>query len=794
MPEQNVPPAPVRIPQRTSSSLSISSHASAMPTSIGRLSAFFASGRFIVTITVCPCRSTVQCSVPAIDAPLGCRSKKEHVLLRGAWSTTSPISSRPPSTTSASASTSSPTASGGRTPRWRSGPTGSPTTWPRRASAPATTSASTPTTRVEWVETLWAVFKLRAVWVNINYRYVEDELALPLRQRRPEGARPPAGVRARVVEAVRNATCAHVVIEDGSDATSVIDAIDYEDALAAQSPERDFAPRSADDRYILYTGGTTGMPKGVVWRHEDVFFALGGGIDPVDEHAGRAARGAWSRRGRPACPLTLAADRAAHARRHAVGGDGRQLRRATRSCSSPSSTPPTSGGSSSRRRSTSIMITGDAMAPAADRGARRADGADYDLSSLFALGEHGRGVLAVGEGPVLRALPEPHPDRRDRLVGGRRQRLHAGAAGQHRDEGRADRQRRSRDTVVLDEDCKPVEPGSGVIGKVARTRQHPARVLQGPGEDGGDVRRRPTACATSIPGDFATVEADGTHHAARPRLGVDQLGRREDLPRGGRGGGEVAPRRVRRRRRRRARRALGPARRRRRAAARRARRRRSRTIQEHCRTKIAGYKVPRELHIVDQMRALAERQARLPVGQARHRRGHDRRGDSDSAHRPLRQFGIELPIFAFSHCRDVVAAVSKAGGMGVLGALAFSPEQLEIELKWIDEHVDGKPYGVDVVMPASYAGAGDLDPEHMAERARGHDPRRSTSSSSRRCSTSTTCRRSRRRREAGTACSAGPTRAPARRSTSRSRTRSSCSSTRSARRRRTSSTSPTSTA
>lgn len=72
------------------------------------------------------------------------------------------------------------------------------------------------------------------------------------------------------------------------------------------------------------------------------------------------------------------------------------------------------------------------------------------------------------------------------------------------------------------------------------------------------------------------------------------------------------------------------------------------------------------------------------------------------------QFGIEFPIFAFSHCRDVVAAVSKAGGFGVLGALAFSPEQLQIELAWIDEHVDGKPYGVDIVMPASLAaGAAD---------------------------------------------------------------------------------------
>ncbi len=67
-------------------------------------------------------------------------------------------------------------------------------------------------------------------------------------------------------------------------------------------------------------------------------------------------------------------------------------------------------------------------------------------------------------------------------------------------------------------------------------------------------------------------------------------------------------------------------------------------------------------------------------------------------------FGIDVPIFAFSHCRDVVAAVTNAGGFGVLGALAFSPEQLELELKWIDEHVGGKPYGVDTVMPMSYAG------------------------------------------------------------------------------------------
>ncbi|MBV8929221.1 MAG: nitronate monooxygenase, partial [Mycobacteriaceae bacterium] len=71
-------------------------------------------------------------------------------------------------------------------------------------------------------------------------------------------------------------------------------------------------------------------------------------------------------------------------------------------------------------------------------------------------------------------------------------------------------------------------------------------------------------------------------------------------------------------------------------------------------------------------------------------------------------FGVDFPLFAFSHCRDVVAAVTNAGGMGVLGAAAHTPEQLEHDLAWIDEQVGGKPYGVDIVMPASYQGRGEV--------------------------------------------------------------------------------------
>ena len=69
--------------------------------------------------------------------------------------------------------------------------------------------------------------------------------------------------------------------------------------------------------------------------------------------------------------------------------------------------------------------------------------------------------------------------------------------------------------------------------------------------------------------------------------------------------------------------------------------------------------------------------------------------------------GIDLPLLAFSHCRDVVAAVTNAGGFGVLGAASHSPEQLEHELAWIDDHVDGRPYGADILVPGKFAGKGE---------------------------------------------------------------------------------------
>jgi 3-oxocholest-4-en-26-oate---CoA ligase len=162
----------------------------------------------------------------------------------------------------------------------------------------------------EYLEGMLAAFKLRAVPVNVNYRYVEEELRYLL-----EDSDAKAVVFHREfapkLEAVRSKLSllhTFVAVEDGSGADlGALSAVEYEEALAAASPERGFDERSPDDLYILYTGGTTGMPKGVMWRAEDAFFgALGGGgigneITSPEEIADRAREGRT--RCLPACPF-----------------------------------------------------------------------------------------------------------------------------------------------------------------------------------------------------------------------------------------------------------------------------------------------------------------------------------------------------------------------------------------------------------------------------------------------------------------------------------------------------------
>ena len=136
---------------------------------------------------------------------------------------------------------------------------------------------------IEALETLIAACKLRASAVNINYRYVENELHYMLADADltalvyDRRLAPLVAAEAHAAPGLRGL----VEIDDGTEKNAENAENGYDAALAAASPERDFGPRSNDDVYIIYTGGTTGYPKGVMWRHEDIWRTLAGGIDFV---------------------------------------------------------------------------------------------------------------------------------------------------------------------------------------------------------------------------------------------------------------------------------------------------------------------------------------------------------------------------------------------------------------------------------------------------------------------------------------------------------------------------------
>ena len=136
----------------------------------------------------------------------------------------------------------------------------------------------------EFVEAMLACFKLRAVGININYRYVEEELAYLLRNADVVAVIQQRELLPRTehVRADIPTLKSVIVVEDGSD-VPLGTAETYETLLTEGSAERRFGPRSGDDIYMIYTGGTTGMPRGVMWRHEDVFYAGLQGGNPGGE-------------------------------------------------------------------------------------------------------------------------------------------------------------------------------------------------------------------------------------------------------------------------------------------------------------------------------------------------------------------------------------------------------------------------------------------------------------------------------------------------------------------------------
>jgi 3-oxocholest-4-en-26-oate---CoA ligase len=378
--------------------------------------------------------------------------------------------------------------------------------------------------QVEHLEAMLGCYKRRAVPINVNYRYGTEELAYLFAD--SEAVALAYGTEYRdIVEGLRpRLTNVRVFIEVGGDGGGDRhdDVLEYESALGAALTTRAFAPRSADDHYVLYTGGTTGMPKGVVWRQEDMFFAtLGGGNPggtPVDHPAAIADTVLVNKSQRlrpflrPGDPepeqfVVLALGPLMHASGQwsALGtllAGGTVVIYTERSIDMARVLTLVE-----RERVVMLTLVGDASArPLLDE--IEADPSRYDTSSLQLLGSGGAILSSDVKQRLLAAIPSVIAI--TEAIGSSESPVQAVAVA--RRDGAASPTLRfdaRETTMVVDDDLRPITPGSGEVGRLA-TR---GRVPIGYYRDAEKTARtfvEIDGARWALPGDMATVDADGS--------------------------------------------------------------------------------------------------------------------------------------------------------------------------------------------------------------------------------------------------------------------------------------------